>query len=300
MLDIKYLKEISNESEPEPIEVSLSELDGTVFKNIPEGISLNIFENDFPETCFGIEKGKVIVEITKHIYSKYWWHKYHASVFADAMIRAVIRLQSENHPFREATIESDEDIHIFVRWQLELPATIDATKLVESIKAANSLVWERANSILENSDSILILGKDTGGSLNKLKRIQSFIEELGYYAYIIKEQPDKLGESIIQKVLRYALSSKFIIIENSEPSGHLYEIPHITKMAESVSIILQAENEGATWIFEDAYFKHNHWKKFSYTDSTLEKVLKESIDWAEELVKKYGRFQEINLPWMNE
>jgi hypothetical protein len=299
MLDIKYLKEISNESDPEPIEVSLSDLDGTVFKNIPEGISLSIFENDFPETCFWIEKGKVIVEITEHIYSKYWWHKYHASVFADAMIRAVKRLQSENHPFREATIESDEDIHIFVRWQLGLPATIDATKLVESIKAANSLVWERANSILENSDSILILGKDTGDSLDKLKRIQSFIEELGYYAYIIKEQPDKLGESIIQKVLRYALSSKFIIIENSEPSGHLYEIPHVTKMAESVSIILQAENEGATWIFEDAYFKHNHWKKFSYTDSALEKVLKESIDWAEEFIKKYGRFQEIYLPWMN-
>ena len=299
MLDIKYLIEISKESNSEPIDVSLSELDGTIFKNIPEGISLNIFENDFPETFFWREKGKVIVEITEHIYSKYWWHKYHASVFADAMIRAVKRLQSENHPFREATIESDEDIHIFVRWQLELPETVDATKLIESIKSANNLVWERANSILENSDSILILGKDTGDSLDKLKRIQSFIEELGYYAYIIKEQPDKLGESIIQKVLRYALSSKFIIIENSEPSGHLYEIPHVAKMAESVSIILQAENEGATWMFEDAYFKHNHWKKFNYTNLTLEKVLKESIDWAEEFVKKFGRFQEINLPWMN-
>jgi hypothetical protein len=298
MLDIKYLKDIAKESDSEPIEVSLADLDGTVFKNIPEGISLNIFENEFPETCFWRENGKVIIEITEHIYSKYWCHKYHASVFADAMIRAVKRLQSENHPFRDATIESDEDIHIFIRWQLELPAKIDSANFIESVKAANSLVWERANSILENSDSILILGKDTGDSLDKLKRIQSAVEELGYYAYIIKEQPDKLGESIIQKVLRYALSSKFIIIENSEPSGHLYEIPHVTKMAESVSIILQAENEGATWMFEDAYFKHNYWKKFTYSDSTLEKVLKESIDWAEEFVKNFGRYQQMNLPWM--
>lgn len=298
MIDIKYLKEIAKESDPEPAEVSLSELDGTDFKKIPTNVYINIFENDFPETSFWRKKDKLIIEITEHIYSKYWWHKYHASVFADAMIRAIKRLKIEGHPFRESTIESDEDIHIFTRWQLELPTSIDANYFIESVKAADSLVWERANSILENSDSVLILGKDTGDSLKKLLKIKSFVEELGYYVYIIKEQPDKLGESIIQKVLRYALSSKFIIIENSEPSGHLYEIPHITKMAESVSIILQAKNQGATWMFEDAYFKHNHWKKFNYTDSTLEKVLKDSIHWAEDFIKKFGRYQEKKLPWL--
>jgi hypothetical protein len=33
--------------------------------------------------------------------------------------------------------------------------------------------------------------------------------------------------------MRYALSSKFVLIENTEPSGHLYEIPHVAKAAES-------------------------------------------------------------------
>jgi hypothetical protein len=108
---------------------------------------------------------------------------------------------------------------------------------------------------LDNSDSVLILGKDTGEGLEKLKNISVELEKWGYYTYIIKEQPDKIGESIIQKVLRFALSSKFIIIENSESSGHLYEIPHVTKMAESVTIVLQMEGEGATWMFEDAYAK---------------------------------------------
>ena len=37
-----------------------------------------------------------------------------------------------------------------------------------------------------------------------IERIASKLEELGYYTYIIKEQPDKAGESVIQKVLRYA------------------------------------------------------------------------------------------------
>lgn len=48
--------------------------------------------------------------------------------------------------------------------------------------------------MLENSDSVLILGKDTGPGLERLKRIEIKLQELGYYTYIIKEQPDKPGE----------------------------------------------------------------------------------------------------------
>ena len=91
----------------------------------------------------------------------------------------------------------------------------------KAIKAAFDLVWQRANSILENSNSVLILGKDTGDGLKRLKMIAAKLELLGYYTYLIKEQPDRPGESIVQKVLRYALSSKFVLIENTEASGHL-------------------------------------------------------------------------------
>jgi hypothetical protein len=40
--------------------------------------------------------------------------------------------------------------------------------------------------------------------MKRLKEIAAVLEDAGYYVYIIKEQPDKLGESIIQKVLRYS------------------------------------------------------------------------------------------------
>ena len=126
-----------------------------------------------------------------------------------------------------------------------LPDMAEPDFVIASVKAADQLVWQRANFILEHSDSILLLGKDTGESLQLLKDIQAELESLGYYVYIIKEQPDKLGESIIQKVLRYALSSKFIIIENSEPSGHLYEIPHVTKMAECVTAFTSTRRQGS-------------------------------------------------------
>jgi hypothetical protein len=47
----------------------------------------------------------------------------------------------------------------------------------------------------------------------RVKRIATKLEDIGYFTYIIKEQPDRLGESVIQKVMRFALSSKFVIVE---------------------------------------------------------------------------------------
>jgi hypothetical protein len=198
-----------------------------------------------------------------------------------------------SHPSRDA-----EDVHIFVRWQLRLSPLVPHESLVQSIKSAFDLVWQRADAILENSDSVLILGKDTGLALDRLKRIESKLQELGYYTYIIKEQSDKAGESVIQKVMRYALSSKFVLIENTEASGHLYEIPHVTKAAECVTVVLQAEGKGATWMFEDAYAKHRHWHKITYKDTELEDAVEQAAEWAEKFVGEFSKYQTATLPWI--
>src|SRR5260370_38429406 len=188
-----------------------------------------------PETTTRREGDALICQIEEHLYTKYWDHKFSAYALAEAMERAVQRLSREGHPLANP-IRDDEDVHIFMRWDLGLPRETPPETLVESVKAAFGLVWHRADSILDDSDSVLILGKDTPRpAMDRLKRIADKLEELGYHTYIIKEQPDKAGESIIQKVLRYALSSKFVVIENSEPSGHLYEIPHVAKAAECVT-----------------------------------------------------------------
>jgi hypothetical protein len=261
--------------------------------------SLWVLDNNFPECRIWREGATVCVQIEEHIYTKYWWHKFHGSVFADAMVRAVTRMQHEGHPFREPELESqDDDVHLFVRWTVLLPAQLGSDSVIDSIQSAFDSVWRRANSVLESSDSVLILGKDTGEALDKLKAIESVLEAKGYYTYIIKEQPDRLGESVIQKVLRYALSSKFIVIENSEPSGHLYEIPQVAKLGECITAILQEQNKGATWMFEDAYFKHQHMKKFTYTPETFEQTLNEAATWAEEFHKKFVEFQTESLPWL--
>ena len=124
-------------------------------------------------------------------------------------------------------------------------------------------------------------------------------QKLATATYIIKEQPDKAGESVIQTVMRYALSSKFVVIENTEASGHLYEIPHMTKAAECVTVVLQEEGKGATWMFEDAYAKHRHWHKVTYAQDNLEPAVQQAAAWAEGFLGEFRAYQIAMLPWLN-
>ncbi len=279
------------EEDGEPIRVE--ELTRLNLSEMPEDACLWVMDDYFPETTVTREGEILICEIQEHLYTKYWEHKFSAYAFAEALEREVRRLAYEGHPLANPS-RVDDDFHLFVRWELRLPRIMQPQLIADAIKAAFDLVWQRADAILENSDSVLILGKDSGFSMDRLKRIAAKLDELGYYTYIIKEQPDKPGESVIQKVMRYALSSKFVVIENTEPSGHLYELPHVAKAAECVTVVLQEEGKGATWMFEDAYAKYQHWHKLTYREPELERA----AAWAENFVKRFAAYQVANLPWL--
>jgi hypothetical protein len=281
--------------EQDPIRIS--ELESLVLAEMPDNARVCVMDDNFPETTITREGKTLVCHIEDHIYTKFWVHKFSAYAFSNAMERAIRRMSNEGHFFSNQSVD-DDDVHIFVRWEMRLPSDMPPSVVTESIREAYDLVYARADSILENSDSVLVLGKDTGASMDLLKRIAVRLEDLGYYTYIIKEQPDKPGESIIQKVMRHALICKFIVIENTEASGHLYEIPHIAKMAECVTVVLQENGKGATWMFEDGYAKHPHWHKSEYAVDHLEGAVTAAAAWAEEFVKQFGEYQKKVLPWM--
>ena len=89
-----------------------------------------------------------------------------------------------------------------------------------------------------------------------------------------------------------------MLIENTEASGHLYEIPHVAKTAECITVVFQEEGKGATWMFEDAYAKHRHWHKLTYKDDQLENAVEQAAAWAEKFRSEFGDYQALNLPWL--
>jgi hypothetical protein len=148
------------------------------------------------------------------------------------------------------------------------------------------------------SGRVLILGKDTGDGLARLRIIQKKLVDLGYDAILIKDQPDERGDSVLQKVLQYATSSRFVVLDNTEASGHLYELPHVSKSAECITAVLQERGRGSTWMVEDAFFRHNHWRKFEFNPEELEVVVEQAAAWSEDFRERFAQHQEVVLPWL--
>lgn len=79
-------------------EISFSEFSNLDLTTLDENISYNIFEDNFPQCSITRLGDNLLIRIEEHIYTKYWFHKYHASVFATAMMKAIKRLQLEGIP----------------------------------------------------------------------------------------------------------------------------------------------------------------------------------------------------------
>ena len=86
---------------------------------------------------------------------------------------------------------------------------------------------------------------------------------MGYEGIIIKELRDENEvQSIEHKVSLYAHICRFVIVENSTASGHIDELK-ICEINKIITVILQQEGYGATYMQEDYSFEHNYIEKKS-------------------------------------
>jgi hypothetical protein len=280
----------------DPVEMKRSDFDEDALQGLPEDVTLLLMGP--AEFWISRDGGEVVVQVSDTERQSIWDDKYNLSLFAEAMTRAVRRLAAEGRPYEEPEVEPSHPDYFFIRWTIRFDAKLPGRRIIDAAHRAFEEVWNRAERMLEDSDSVLVLGKDTRGHLKRLHAIAAVLTDLGYHVYLVEEQPNRPGETVLQKVLRYALSSKFIIVENTDPSGHLYEFPHVAKMAECVVAVLQEKGKGATWMFEDGYARHRHWKKFGYSPEKLKEAVHAAAEWGEDFVKRFTKKQKRVLPWL--
>ena len=109
---------------------------------------------------------------------------------------------------------------------------------------------------------------------------------MGYEGIIVKEILDIEIQSVEEKVNMLASLSRFIICDNSFTSGHIDELK-ICASNRFTTAIIQEENKGATWMQADYSIDYNFMQTFTYTDvSKISEVVKQSVVWAEEQLKK--------------
>ncbi|PAD93586.1 hypothetical protein [Shouchella clausii] len=144
---------------------------------------------------------------------------------------------------------------------------------------------------------VLILGKDSPSQyMSKLEGISKIVKDMGYHPILIKKQPEVESLTNEEKMLAYAALSRFVLIEKSEPAGQIDEAK-ICAINRFPAIWIQKENMGDTWMQGDYEVDLKNINVFKYSETNLEKRLKEGIEWVESYLEDKTEKLNTLYPW---
>lgn len=176
-------------------------------------------------------------------------------------------------------------------------------------KPRYSLAKEEENkltSILEKSmkTNVLVLGKDSDTEgLRKIDRISTVLKSKGYNPVTLKNLPEIKHLSLEGKMIRVGALTRFVLAEDSRPSGHIDEV-NICARCEYVTATLREIGSGSTWMQAHYPIQYNFMNRFCYRNGrslkihdslcdkvyeTLEESVEKAISWAEKRIAEQER-----------
>jgi hypothetical protein len=165
------------------------------------------------------------------------------------------------------------------------------------LKAGPDLV-ESVTSDMK-ATAVLVLGKDNDEkSMGLLRSIQSRLEARGRAGLLLKDQQDIDAQGLRAKLLLNAALSRFVVVENSAPSGHLYELPLID-MTGIVVVVLQQSGKGASYMPDEAILTNAQWRRFVYQEDGFDTAVEAALDWAEQRVEEISQTNRSVRPWQD-
>jgi hypothetical protein len=145
-------------------------------------------------------------------------------------------------------------------------------------------------------DSSIVLGSYDGAELeNELEMVRDHLCSQKYNAYLIKDLPGHPSQSIEQKVKLWSSSSKFCVLIDRDPSGHLVEFSDIS--SEEVPLaVLRQKDEGSSYMIAHKHFTNKYVELFEFHDTPLE-VIDDAIEWADNLTSEMTEKYNNIYPW---
>lgn len=155
------------------------------------------------------------------------------------------------------------------------------------------------DTIKHNIDkNVMILGKDSDTTgIAKINRIKTVVIQQGYEPVVMRDLPDIKEISYEGKMIRVASNCRFLLAEDSRPSGHIDEL-NFCKMCEFITGTLKQVGYGSTWMQAHYPSQYTFMERFCYENdapkvndplcekryNTLELAAEAAIEWAESVI----------------
>jgi len=149
---------------------------------------------------------------------------------------------------------------------------------------------------LNKASGVIVLGKDTGDQLQELIQVRDYLKGKGYDAELIKNLPDIPMMSNEEKVRLWSLASRFVVMIDRVPAGHLVEY-QILKEQRTITAFLRPAGSGSTYMIgDDALVDINYMQLFEFNDTALS-ILDSVKTWAEQIAEQRATAYNKAYPW---
>lgn len=186
------------------------------------------------------------------------------------------------------------------RWSIEAAQSrakdeiLAALFLTQRAEKANKKLDEYVSSFRERT--VLVLGAYDSAGENRLRSIAACLQELGYDPVLVKDIPDFEHYDLLQKVVAIGAVSRFIIIDDSSPSGHLNEF-ELCRSNRWVTLVLRADGVGSSWMTAGASIASNVILEARYDPSAPKPAIEEATKWAENRLSELKEKFNALYPW---
>lgn len=158
---------------------------------------------------------------------------------------------------------------------------------------------ERISSLvyLFKDKMVLVLGKDTGASLHRLRHIASRLKGLGYDPVLLKDFRDVPMQSSEEKLVTFAMLARFVVLEDSEPAGQIDELSILARNR-IITAVLRERGKGGTFMQIDYEQDFGAFVRvWEYDSQELNRTVANLTRWAEATVKKREAIYDKLYPW---
>jgi hypothetical protein len=144
--------------------------------------------------------------------------------------------------------------------------------------------------------TVLLLGDYKGEGKKRLDMMVEALKDIGYEPLLINDVQDFEHYDLAQKVVAIGALSRFVVIDDSSPSGHLMEV-ELCRNNRWVTILLHAEGIRASWMTAGAAISSNVILEKDYNLESTKEVISEASQWAEDKLKEIGKKLNNIYPW---
>lgn len=133
--------------------------------------------------------------------------------------------------------------------------------------------------------SVLLLGAYSAAGQIRLGNLAAALREVGYEPVLVADVPDFEHYDLSQKVVAIAAVSRFVVIDDSEPSGHLNEI-ELCKANRWVTVLLRANGVAASSMTLGASLTSKVIHELAYDPTSPGPALTAATQWAEQRLQE--------------